>query len=98
VEEIPALGVILSFRKQEFRLKPETVQEIIGTAMQILASRKCHVKQLARLAGLIVSRTHCLGPAAKIRTRALYWNIEARLNLQEAQLARELKLTLGWSR
>ena len=95
VEEIPALGIIMSFKNQEFRLKPETIQDIIGTAMQILASRRCHVKLLARLAGLIVSRTHCLGPAARIRRRALYYNIEARLNAQEAQLAKEIKINSG---
>ena len=81
--EIPALGTIISFTEQKFFMKPAHIQEILSIAKTLHDLRDCHVRLLSKLAGLIISRSHCLGPAARMRTRAMYRNIEARLQPHE---------------
>ena len=86
-----ALGCLVSFTAQSFSLNHEQITEILSLVVGLLSVRVCPVKQLARLAGLLVSRTHCLGPAARMRTRSMYQNIEERLRPQEPRHC-------GWSR
>ena len=64
-------------------MKPAHIQEILSIAKTLHDLRDCHVRLLSKLAGLIISRSHCLGPAARMRTRAMYSNIEARLQPHE---------------
>jgi hypothetical protein len=78
-----ALGCLVSFTAQSFSLNHEQITEILSLVVGLLSVRVCPVKQLARLAGLLVSRTHCLGPAARMRTRSMYQNIEEHLRPQE---------------
>jgi hypothetical protein len=69
--KIFALGCTVSFTAQTFSLKPTQLQEILALVSSLLAVRACPVKTLASLAGLLVSRSHYLGPAARMRTRAM---------------------------
>jgi hypothetical protein len=98
LEAIPALGIMVSLKDQTFRLKTETLELIVKMCQEIAGRRSCALKALAELAGQIVSRTHCLGSAARIRTRAMYRNIEARLKLHETCLTEEERRKIGWSR
>ena len=97
--ELPALpvGIIVSFSAQQFRLKPAHAQEILDLAARLDSLRACPVKVLSRFAGLIVSRSHCLGPAARMRTRAIYANIEDRLKPHE-KLQINTSCRIGWAR
>jgi hypothetical protein len=61
----------------------------------MLFSRKIPVKSLACLAGLIVSLSHCLGPAASISILSMYANLEDSLSV--GQLSLEHKSNIGWS-
>jgi hypothetical protein len=83
VPEIFAMGCLVSFTGQSFSFKQEQIDEILSLVSSLLTGRSCPVKQLARVAGLLVSSTHCLGQATKMRTRAMYQNIEERLKPQE---------------
>jgi hypothetical protein len=93
---IPALGTEIHFSTQKFHLAESKLQEIFDLILSIVSSRKTFVKSLARLAGLLVSRSHCLGPAARIRTRSMYANLEDRLSSHELSLPN--KSSIGWSR
>ena len=93
---LPALGTQIYLSDQQFRLAEDKVLEIQELAKTLASSRTFLVRVLSRLAGLIISRAHCLGPAARMRTRAMYINIEARLKPHERTL--EHKSSLGWSR
>jgi hypothetical protein len=95
--EMPALGIIVSFSAQQFRLKPAHAQEILELAAHLDTLRACPVKVLSRFAGLIVSLSRCLGPAARMRTRAIYANIEDRLKPHE-KLQINNSRGLGWAR
>jgi hypothetical protein len=95
-EIIPALVTEIHFSTQTFHLAEPNPQEIIDLTRTMLESRKNPVKSLARLAGLIVSRSHCLGPSARIRTRSMYANLEDSLSTADRQL--ENKSNIGWSR
>ena len=57
---IPALGTRISFSDQKVYLREEQVVQIVGLAGQLSKSRAVPVQKLARLAGSIVSRQHCL--------------------------------------
>ena len=94
--EIFALGCVVSFTNQSFYLKEDQIQEILMQVTSLLSVRTCQVKMLARLAGLLVSRTHCLGPAARMRTRAMYGNIEERLYPHE-KFPQDNSRSKGWS-
>ena len=95
--EIFALGTLISFSSQQFRLRPGQIQEIINLVSHLSALRSCPVRLLSRLAGLIVSRSHCLGPSARMRTRAMYSNIEDRLHPHEVATPSRSQ-SIGWSR
>jgi hypothetical protein len=95
--EIFALGTLISFSSQQFRLRAGQIEEIINLVSHLAALRSCPVRLLSRLAGLIVSRSHCLGPAARMRTRAMYSNIEDRLHPHEAATPLRSQ-SIGWSR
>jgi hypothetical protein len=83
--EIFALGCLVSFTNQSLSLNYEQVTEILSLAAGLLSVRVCPVKSesVALLAGLLVSRSHCLGPTARLHTRSMYQNIEERLRPQE---------------
>ena len=97
VPEIFALGCLVSFTGQSFSLKQGQIDEVLSLVSSLLLGRTCPVKQLARVAGLLVSSTHCLGPATRMRTRAMYQSIEERLKPQERLNAHTAR-HLGWSR
>ena len=82
-ELIHALGTLISFSNQKFCLAEDTVQEILTLAQSLRGRATCLVKSLSLLSGLLVSRAHALGPATRMRTRAMYRNIEARLKPHE---------------
>ena len=67
--------------------------QIVDLAGQLAKMRTILVQKLVRLAGLIVSRQHCLGPAARMRTRAMYKNIDERLKPYEKGQSKA-----GWKR
>ena len=90
---IPALGTLISFTDQNFYLDKKVVEEIKQAARTLTSTRKVPVLKLSRLAGMIVSRSHCFGPAARMRTRAMYKNIEDRLRPHEKGMLR-----WGWNR
>ena len=90
---IPALGTRISFSDQKFYLGQEQVAQIVDLAGQLAKMRTIPVQKLARLAGLIVSRQHCLGPAARMRTRAMYKDIDERLKPYEKGQSKA-----GWKR
>lgn len=96
--EIFALGCAVSFTSQTFSLNSTQIQEIQGLVSSLLSVRSCPVKTIARLAGLLVSRSHCLGPAARLRTRSMYRNIEERLKPHERLFPLHTSRALGWSR
>ena len=56
----------------KFYLGEEQVAQLVTLSEQLTAARAVPVQKLARLAGLIISRQHYLGPAARLRTRAMY--------------------------
>ena len=90
---IQALGTSISFSDQKFYLGAEQVAQIVALAEQLTMARAVPVQKLARLPGLIISRQHCLGPAARLRTRAMYKNIDARLKPYEKGMSKA-----GWNR
>ena len=83
VTTIPALGSLISFADQKYFLAPAKVTQIQQLAAEFLPCRRVFVRKLSKLAGLIISRTHCLGPAARIQTRSMYTNLEERLQPHE---------------
>lgn len=95
--EIFALGTLISFTSQQFCLRPNQIDNILALVSHLAASRTCPVRLLSRLAGLIVSRAHCLGPAARMRTRAMYSNMEDRLKPHE-KIPPTNAQSIGWSR
>ena len=96
VTTIPALGSLISFADQKYFLAPAKVTQIQQLAAEFLPCRRVFVRKLSKLAGLIISRTHCLGPAARIHTRSMYTNIEERLQPHERLLPQHG--LLGWNR
>jgi hypothetical protein len=90
---ISALGTLISFTDQNFYLDKKVVEEIKQAARTLTSTRKVPVLKLSKLAGMIVSRSHCFGPAARMRTRAMYKNIEDRLRPHEKGMLR-----CGWNR
>ena len=81
--EVFALGTIVSFSQQKFLLREDQLTEIMELIQDLRATRENPVRKLAKLAGLLISRAHCLGPATRMRTRALYASIESRLKPHE---------------
>jgi hypothetical protein len=90
---IPALGTLISFTDQKFYLQNKVIEEIKQHARDLTSTRKVPVLKISQLAGMIVSRSHCLGPAARMRTRAMYKNIEDRLRPHEKGIQK-----CGWNR
>ena len=95
LESIHALGTLISFPDQKFYLADDMLQEIISLAASLQPQKTCPVRSLSRLSGLLISRTHSLGPATRMRTRAMYQNIEARLKSYEKGPS---AAAIGWKR
>jgi hypothetical protein len=95
LEHIHALGTLISFPDQKFYLGEDMMQEIIDLASSLHGRTQCPVRSLSRLAGLLISRTHSLGPATRMRTRSMYQNIEARLKPHKKGPSAG---TTGWKR
>jgi len=76
---LEALGTLISFTNHTFSLPDHQISLILDSCNQLLPLHSTPVRTLARLAGLIVASSHCLGPSARIRTKSLYTNIETRL-------------------
>ena len=92
---LPALGTLIFFPTQTFILPPDKVATISTLAAFLLPRRKVFVRHLSRLAGLLLSASHCLGPATRIHTRAMYQAIESRLQPHERALHVP---SIGWNR
>ena len=92
--EVFALGTIVSFSQQKFLLREDQLTEIMELIHDLRAARENPVSKLAKLAGLLISRAHCLGPATRMLTRALYDSIESQLNPHE----RGPSGNIGWNR
>ena len=91
---LEALGTVISFSNHTFSLPEQSIYHILDSCHQLLNLHSTPVRTLARLAGLIVASAHCLGPAARIRTKSMYANIEARLPPSQRGPAR---IGRGWS-
>jgi len=82
---IEALGMTIDFASQTFRCPLRKLERIRQKALGIWEQRRSGVaaKKLAGLAGLVVSTTVGVGPVARIRSRSMLSNLEARLNAGE---------------
>jgi hypothetical protein len=78
IPEIFALGTLISFTYQRFQLRPDQIQ-------QILLLTQNYIRFVLAKSNLFTpSRSHhipCLGPAARMRTRAMYTNMRIGLSL-----------------
>jgi hypothetical protein len=85
LRSIRALGFSIDFTSQTYKCPIEKLGRIQEGALRLLAARtvKVPVKRIAALAGLIGSTTLAVGPTARIRSRALLRNLEARLHQGE---------------
>jgi hypothetical protein len=81
LSSIRALGFSIDFTSQTYKCPSDKLKRIREGALRLLATRsvKLPVKRIAAVAGLIGSTTLAVGPTARIRTRALLRNLEARL-------------------
>lgn len=95
LERIHALGTLISFPDQKFYLAEDKLREIVDITTSLHTKTKCPVRSLSRLAGLLISRAHSLGPATRMRTRSMYQNIEARLKPHERGSSAG---AIGWNR
>ena len=65
--------------KSSFSLMLKLNRDKFKASPLIATLRSIAVRKLSQLAGFIISRAHCLGPPSRMRTRAIYSNIEERL-------------------
>lgn len=109
VQSLQALGFIVDLGKQVFRAPKQKLVAIVHKAKTLLDAERGRVlvRQIAAFTGLVISLTLALGAVARIRTRALLRNLEARLKPGERScdrrpwarhvwLSAEAKQELGW--
>ena len=81
-KQLKVLGTIVDLEKQTFNTTPARKAKIFS-ALEVLgespAQKKFQVRQVSRLAGLLISSGISLGKATRIRTRSLHGVVDSRL-------------------
>ena len=75
---VEALGIEINFTTQQFEVGPSRVQQIREICTHVKAQTSVPARTLAATAGVIMSQFAAVGSAARIRTRAMYANLELR--------------------
>ena len=73
---IVGLGLKIDCCQQKYFMTEKRQQQIISISSKLLSSSHLRARQLAQLAGLIMSQIAALGPMVRIRTRSIYSNIK----------------------
>ena len=56
----------------QFKIQNKKMEEIKDIIQQALAQPKSHIKEIAKIVGKLISFYRCMGPVARIMTRATY--------------------------
>ncbi len=73
---MPAIGILILFADQKFYLEKKVIDEIKQSALALSSKRRVPVLKISQHAGMITAWPQCPSPAARMRTRAMYKNIE----------------------
>ena len=77
------LGFVINTIRMTFQVPQRKIEKLQALISTLVSSYLILIKDLARVAGQIISMTLGLGPIARLFTRQMYFRIESRLHWHE---------------
>ena len=72
------LGFVIDTMRMEFTIPQNKIDKVKAVIRGAIISRRCSARQLARIAGFLISLSIAIGPIARLFTRHIYLLVESR--------------------